>query len=223
MATSLRGGIGGMERPSMWQAAAGGVPPSMWQGKAAGVEAPESTPGLQLPQTSAANFNSGDSGEQTASNITKYRKKLHDDIYTPMLEETIGQIGQSGIVDRAKERAQTDPRALQDRMDRQQSRMGSNMSVAAQQYQQGNVQRQGTLRGDWNVNNARIAEDEFDMAGRRSAINIGSSMLNTAQQGAMQAANVEAGIKAQNDAGKAANRAAMVGFGTTIIGGAMSM
>jgi hypothetical protein len=201
----------------MWQGATGGAPPSMWQGKA------ESTPGMALPETSAANFNAGDSGEQTSSNITKYRKKLHDDIYTPMLEQAVGQIGQSGMVDRAKERALTDPRALQDRMDRQQSRMGGNMSVAAQQYQQGNVQRQGTLRGDWNVNNARISEDEFDMAGRRSAINIGSSMLNTAQQGAMQAAQVEAGIKAQNEAGRAANNAAWVGAGTTIIGGAMSM
>jgi hypothetical protein len=217
MATSLRGGIGGITRPSMWQAAAGGAPPSMWQGKA------ESTPGMALPQTSAANFNSGDSGEQTSSNITKYRKKLHDDIYTPMLEQAVGQIGQSGMVDRAKERAQTDPRALQDRMDRQQSRMGGNMSVAAQQYQQGNVQRQGTLRGDWNVNNARIAEDEFDMAGRRSAINIGSSMLNNAQQGAMQAAQVEAGIKAQNEAGSAANKAAWIGAGTTVVGGLMSL
>jgi hypothetical protein len=196
----------------MWQGATGGAPPSMWQGKA------ESTPGMALPQTSAANFNSGDSGEQTSSNITKYRQNLHDNIYTPMLEQTVGQIGQSGMVDRAKERAQTDPRALQDRMDRQQSRMGGNMSVAAQQYQQGNVQRQGTLRGDWNVNNARIGEDEFDAFGRRSAINIGSSMLNTAQQGAMQAAQVEAGIKAQNEAGSAANKAAWINASTALMG-----
>jgi hypothetical protein len=215
MASSLRGGIDGAARQSMWQGKAG-APPSMWQGKAAGIQ--EGMAGMALPQTSAANFNSGDSGEQTSSNITKYRKKLHDDIYTPMLEQTVGQIGQSGMVDRAKERALTDPRALQDRMDRQQSRMGGNMSVAAQQYQQSNLQRQGTLRGDWNVNNARIGEDEFDEFGRRSAINIGTSMLNTAQQGAMQAANVEAGIKAQNDAGKAANRSAAIGVGTAILG-----
>jgi hypothetical protein len=192
--------------------ATGKAPPSMWQGKA------ESTPGMALPQTSAANFNSGDSGEQTSSNITKYRQNLHDNIYTPMLEQAVGQIGQSGMVDRAKERAQTDPRALQDRMDRQQSRMGGNMSVAAQQYQQGNVQRQGTLRGDWNVNNARIGEDEFDAFGRRSAINIGSSMLNTAQQGAMQAAQIEAGIKAQNEAGSAANKSAWINAGTALMG-----
>jgi hypothetical protein len=68
------------------------------------------------------------------------------------------------------------------------------------------------------VNNARIGEDEFDAFGRRSAINIGSSMLNTAQQGAMQAAQIEAGVKAQNEAGKAANRSAQIGVGTALLG-----
>jgi hypothetical protein len=202
---SLRGAVEeGAQRPSMWRE----------KGAIRGYMA-----GMDLPKTtSAANFNPGDSGDQTSRNITAYRQDLHDNIYTPMLEETIGQIGRSGMVDRAQERAQTDPGALQARMDRQQSRMGGNMSVAAQQYQQSTNQRQGTLRGDWNVNNARIAEDEFDAMGRRSAINVGTSMLNTAQQGAMQAANAEAGVKAANAAGQSANNAAWIGVGTAALG-----
>jgi hypothetical protein len=174
--------------------------------------------GIELPQITPST-----SGESVSRQITDYRRNLHSQLYEPLLEQTIGQIGQSGMVDAAKERAQTDPAQLQARMDRQQSRMGSNMSVAAQQYQRKSMGRQSGLRGVHNVNSARIAEDEYDQAARRSAINYGTGMLGNAQQGAQASAQVEAGIRAQNDQGQAANNAAWVGVGSTIIGGALSI
>lgn len=174
--------------------------------------------GVELPQITP-----NGSGESVSGQITRYRRSLHDNLYAPLLEDTIGQIGNSGMVDRAKERAATDPAQLQARMDRQSARMGGNQfaSPAAKQYQLKSTGRQGTLRGNFNVNSARIAEDEFDQTARRSAINIGSGMLTGAQQGAQASAQVEAGIKAQNQAGRAANNAAWVGVGSTIIGAAI--
>ena len=168
--------------------------------------------GIELPQLATTT-----DGEFANARIVEYRRQLADQLYGPLLEQTSAQIGQSGIVDEARAQVAKAPDELAARLRRQQSRYGTNMSPAAMQYQQRGMALDNSLRGVQTINDARVMEDEFDQAARRGIINIGSSMLNTAQQGAAQAAGVTANTEAMNEAGRQANRAAGVNAATTLV------
>lgn len=149
----------------------------------------------------------GANAYDTAWNVANYQKDMQDNLYTPLLEDTAGQIGKSGLVDKARGSAFEQNVVGAQMAERNRSRYGQKMSNAQRAHADRGIHRNAVLDHTRASNTARISEYEYDNGLRRGMINIGRGKLESAAQGAGIATQSAAQREAAGSAAQAANQA----------------
>jgi hypothetical protein len=152
--------------------------------------------------------------DQTMANILRGQQQFRNQIYTPLENDVLSQIGDGSLVDAARDAAQQNLGGTAERAERMASRYGGLSSP----LQAAELSRKAKL-GDATaatglVNNARIAQDERDQGLQQSMINYYRGVQGNAMGGLSEAANSQVSREnavSQANAARRAQQTQMVG------------